>query len=124
MKKLNNKVRLKSGQNISVEVFAQDIMQYIKKKDWNQIKSKLKECDLIPYSDIRIIELFLRSSRAAQINIVDIFLKLGVDINSSLNGHSALSLAIELANVKMVKALIDRGIDVNLRPGYVNRKEK
>jgi ankyrin repeat protein len=116
-KTLNNKIQLKSGHNIPVQHFVEDMMQNIRKKDWNNFKSKLKECNSIPCSNTGIIELFLRSSRATQIKAVDLFLKLGIDINCSLNGHSALSLAIELANVKMVDALIARGIDVNLRLG-------
>ena len=123
MKNLPAKIRLKSGKDVLADVFAQDLIQLIRKKDWKTAITTLNNCESIPCDNAHIIEVFLRFSRTTQINIIDKLLKLGVDVNCSLAGQSALSLAIELGNTKMVKALLKRGIDVNKCPLYT-KKEK
>lgn len=124
MKRASTPIKLKSGQKVSTKSFLQDQIQMIRKKDWKTALARITECDSIPDNDPHIIELFLRFSRTQQIRIVDALLKRGIDVNCSLNGQSALSLAIELANAKMIAALVQRGADVNMRPYYATKKEK
>ena len=56
---------------------------------------------------------FFKSIKEGNLDLVDKFLKAGMDANSSLLGFSALDVAIKENHIEVVRALLDNGARIN-----------